>query len=214
MKEHGILFKPSMITAIKENRKTQTRRIIHPQPDCEQISEEEKIKLIKKARYQPGDKLYIKEGFALCSEIIGKHNGPIENVIFKLDNNIVGYTGKWTSPLFMPKKLARTWMIIKSVRVERVQDISEEDSLAEGIGKESLDYTEDGRCIMTAKNWFSILWDSINAKPKGRLVNGKIASYTSYSWEKDPDQPDTYRGKEWISYPNPWVYVYEFEVIK
>lgn len=49
-----------------------------------------------------------------------------------LDKKNIPRDGKWQSSLFMPKILSRIQLLIKNIRVERIQDISEEDCLAEG----------------------------------------------------------------------------------
>lgn len=64
--------------------------------------------------------------------------------------------GGWRPSIFMPRWASRIQLEITNVRVERLQDISEEDAKAEGI------HGEAGPG-MTCANWFSILWDSINA---------------------------------------------------
>ena len=73
------------------------------------------------------------------------------------------------SPLFMPKKYARYWYEITGIRAERVQDISEEDAMAEGVNGGCLDcgYPQPCKCIIPNPSYtdsFIYLWDSINAK--------------------------------------------------
>ena len=70
MKEHGILFKQRMHKAVIDLLKTQRRRIIKPQPDKTGYFKHKKGHYVHRqdlhllARYQPGDRLYIKEGKA------------------------------------------------------------------------------------------------------------------------------------------------------
>lgn len=106
---------------------------------------------------------------------------------------------KWKLSRFMPRKVSRITLQVKSVRVERVKDISEEDAIAEGIqyfpelpsihpwGQDprwgfgqpiSTDY-----CLASARAAFGNLWDSINGK--------------TYPW-----------------CDNPWVFVIDFEEIE
>ena len=68
----------------------------------------------------------------------------------------------WKPSIFMPRWASRITLEITDVRVQRLQEISEEDALAEGVsGCAPID---DGLPDWTAKESFKILWDSINAK--------------------------------------------------
>lgn len=100
------------------------------------------------------------------------------------------YDGAWTPSIHMPRWASRITLEITGVRVERLQDISEEDAEAEGIDMEALADAQDCYdCIAdhnftgrpTAAGHFSYLWQSI---------------YGAESWQA-----------------NPWVWVVEFMVI-
>ena len=92
---------------------------------------------------------------------------------------------KWRPSIHMPRTAARLYLLVKSVRVERVQDIRSADAEAEGVEKTGTcrwrDYCgiESGGFINPTAS-FVTLWDSLNAK----------------------------RGYPWDS--NPWVWVIEF----
>ena len=78
---------------------------------------------IRHCPFKAGIKLWVKETFSL-----------IENVtIYKADGNHIDGNIKWHPSLFMPKVAARIWLEVVSVRVERLQDITEEDAKAEGL---------------------------------------------------------------------------------
>jgi len=96
--------------------------------------------------------------------------------------------------IFMPKWASRIWLKVKNIRVEKLQDISEEDSLKEGIRSFTKDgvgfkYGLDGwhwSCqtgspfmCNTAKIAFELLWDSINGKPR---KNGVDISWGANPW--------------------------------
>lgn len=74
----------------------------------------------------------------------------------------------WRPSIFMPKWASRITLKIKDVRVERLQDISEEDAKAEGV-----DLIPGAPAATNHRTAFKGLWDSINAK-------------RGYSWELNP----------------------------
>lgn len=77
--------------------------------------------------------------------------------------------------IFMPKWAARIWLEITSIRLERVQEISEADARAEGVEpyEGPAAGTEKAEFFAPYKASFSFLWDTINAK-------------RGYGWEKNP----------------------------
>lgn len=97
----------------------------------------------------------------------------------------------WKPSIFMPFEAARIFLRVTNVRCERLQDITEDDAIAEGIEKVA-DYGTTGYKLYTEPDaaysdidaiWsFESLWQSINGKD---------------SWNE-----------------NPWVWVYEFERIE
>lgn len=184
MSEKPIIFSTPMVRAILEGRKTQTRRVIVPQPS----SGIRKSVFVKsgledghgreiKLHYQPGDILWVRETW--CRR---RRNGGYG---YKADRPIEpGYLqacyddAKWRSSIHMPREAARLFLRVTDVRVERLQDISEEDVVKEGFTP-LLD--KDGVNFISAKGRFHVLWDSLNAK-------------RGYGWDT-----------------NPWVWVIEFE---
>lgn len=97
---------------------------------------------------------------------------------------------KWRPSIYMPRKAARLFLRVTNVRVERLQDITEEDARGEGV-KDPYEYQHPDyydqphlRGLEINQSAFAGLWDSINAK-------------RGFCWEV-----------------NPWVWVIEFERIK
>jgi len=129
---------------------------------------------------------------------------------------------KWRPSIHMPRWASRDSVLVKRVWCERVQDISEADAMAEGVGSGFVmnsgwpDYqhiTSSGVCIQTqdtAQMSFSTLWDGIYAKPKRVPTKGPISHYVSSPWE---DMRDTreHKGKPWHVNGNPWVWACEWE---
>ena len=212
-REYPIIMSSEMVRAILDGRKTQTRRIIKPQPDelkplgpkgcmwpyrigkkVPDMGEHRVWAPIKCSYGKVGDRLWVREGFQIYDgrsegdDFYGRVHGKYlsdgqEFISVELTEQEFD---KWhdrkkqfakTSGRFMYKSLARIWLEITGIRVERVQDITTKDILAEGI--------VDQRCGADGLMCdFATLWDSINAK----------------------------RGYGWSG--NPWVWVISFKRIE
>jgi len=129
-------------------------------------------------KYKQGDILYVLEAwrvqsvcFPLCMTIEYRSDGTtslieFDPMRFEQFYKFSKKTG-WQSPYFMPKEAARKFLKVKDVKPEQLNDITEEDAMAEGttFGK--------GQRRWTARSAFMDLWDSLNAK-------------RGYSWESNP----------------------------
>ena len=212
MKEHPILFSAPMVRALLAGRKTQTRRVVKPQPW--DVTEEAAWKLwhneptpIPCPYGQPGDRLWVRETWhtsaeqagvkpsRLLSEWGGHGLPPICYHADSADNGCgsLALSGGWDQrgrpSIFMPRWASRLTLELTSVRVERVQAITEEDALQEGVdlaewgdGYPDEDPREVGypsaaaslaHANTTYSRAFSRLWDSINAA-------------RGYPWSADP----------------------------
>lgn len=210
MKEIPILFSTPMVQAELDGRKTNTRRlknlkVINENPD--KWSFQEKFTHVGKYERdkhvyrfvdgegsfmdilcpygRPGDLLWVRETWA-----------PAWNqVLYKANERYGKYEGqKWKPSIHMPKKAARIWLQVEGVRVERLQDISEEDAIAEGIEKKpgstsstKFDYRHyeyEGSYNVDAKVSFRTLWEKINgadswaANPFAWVVKFNVLSTT------------------------------------
>ncbi len=193
MTDHPILFTGDMVQAILDG-KTQTRRIIKPQPENGNsyfmYGDKKDLKLLEnigiKCPYgSPGDRLWVREtwlayhvpdshyGICYKESRDGQYEGRFSAALPQAEKYWTG-EDKWRPSIHMPKWACRLWLEVISVRVERVQEISEADIKAEGVFQGN-----DGPKIRQIR--FMGLWDSINAK----------------------------RGYGWAS--NPWVWVIEFK---
>lgn len=155
MKERPIIFSTPMVQAILDGRKTMTRRICRYQ----HWSFSERIDLNVNHIYQkgdrnfscpygvPGDQLWVKETFENeLGQINYKANNP------EVEHN-TAYTilTKWKPSIFMPRTASRIQLLIKSIRVESLLDISNEDCIKEGYVRE----------FTRPKFWFFHLWNEI-----------------------------------------------------
>jgi hypothetical protein len=160
----GIIFTEPLFRKVASGEKTQTRRIIKPQPDF--ISEN--FHWAKKnngdvilPRYKPGETLYLKEPY---------HNPDGFPVTYKYDGF---YRDKinWQNKLFMPAKYAHYFIEITGVRCERLQDISESDCRKEGIPQDTCSVAHkrfrnpmNRDFYYTGRDAYAALIDSINGK--------------------------------------------------
>lgn len=152
---------------------------------------------------QPGDRLWVKETWKTRREWDGRKPTDIpldegeqadldyarqQHITYATaDDGAVKLTGKTRPCLFMRRWMSRITLEITAVRVERLQDITEEDAKAEGIFQFGdlgfYGYDKQGtpgpHCCDTARDTYQALWESINGKG---------------SWAE-----------------NPWVWVLEFK---
>ena len=188
MKEIGILFKAEMVLAIlrKEDYKTQTRRLIQAPKWAADLSDQIGIyagkayinhretggrKEIPCPYGTAGDLLWGREAF------LGWWNtadGSLSHVAaYRADGYELEPVEKWTPSLHMPKAASRLWLENKGARAERLQEITEEDALAEGIL-----CTQNG--YQVAKGW--------------PIYDTAIAAYAAYidhisgagTWDSNP----------------------------
>jgi hypothetical protein len=201
-----MLFSTLMVQALLNGTKTQTRRGIKDAIRVEKVPQyleykddwgkymvqnsNNQYKLIKPTA-NIGDIIWVRETFV---------NDPtrhfLEHDYFQYKADIYGiksiFDGKWKPSIFMPKKACRIWLKVTNVRVEKLQDITEDDAKNEGlllVNKERFlgtstgykNYLGSGVCEEARVSYFS-LW---------ALINGELSYHT-----------------------NPFVWVYDFEVIR
>jgi hypothetical protein len=152
----GILFSEEMFNLVVNGTKTQTRRLIKPQPDkfdlnniplsIIEIEDEYSITTYSspiKPRYKAGEILYLKEPYCQdCEEMntsLGIERIANGKILYKYNGDIISVNdrfspfGKWQNKLFMPAKFARFFIEITNVRCENICAISDEDCRAEGV---------------------------------------------------------------------------------
>lgn len=194
IREFPILFSAPMVRAILDERKTQTRRVAkfpswveqftdsvggwfeghgnHPVGPCEWSkcahihgdAPSPSMYTLKCPYGQPGDRLWVREAWQAWTQF--NHLPP--RAMPKHTPNYLADGNKWDARYrharFMPRWASRITLEITEVRVQRLQDISEEDCLAEGVSL--LKTNCDGECGMTpcgiSRQPYSTLWESIN----------------------------------------------------
>jgi len=179
MKIRPILFSTPMVQAILDKRKTQTRRIIKPQPIEATYGKmmygelELTMNSLKNhSKYQIGDIIWVRETWQYSDDLEHpylykqKELEELTPAFFKLMT--------WKPSIFMPKEVCRIFLECTNVRVERLQDISNGDAKSEGIQNHYLfkdsgykHYTRADKFIPfgeadAEKTSFFSLWMSIN----------------------------------------------------
>lgn len=209
------MFSGAMVRAILNGRKTQTRRIAKPGDfgathwadlPSDLGSAWDKFARHRHPRFGDiGDRLWVRETHAQFMVGEGMDRLVPQCVAYRAtceDDGGFDYVNgrdevmrlkvtKWTPAIYMPRWASRITLEVLSVRVQRLQDISEYDAGQEGVDEldgeiDDIDIRRMAKAIgdmaENSRTWFACLWDSIN---------GKRAP-----WES-----------------NPWVWVIEFTMV-
>lgn len=188
MKQRPILFSAPMVRALLDGSKTQTRRVLahpggdwtndglgritskHPKqgrfglfvrrglstdfPECD---------IVPCPYGQPGDRLWVRETWAYGIHAMAAardENGPF---VYAADGTTQGrLCDRWRPSIHMPRTASRITLEITGVRVERLQDISNDDAYSEGTGTWAAETAKDGNKWPSMPRAFQGLWESIN----------------------------------------------------
>ena len=184
MSEKPILFSGPMVKAILDGRKTMTRRVLKPKKYACLISDgwaDEYVLdpgnaewLVQYLKFMIGDLLWVREEFSGPWAVTGRPPSQwstIDPIWYWADGN--PEDGDWTKPkpsIHMPRWASRISLRVTAVKVERLQDISEDDAEAEGcdfFGDQTLAY----------KGKFAALWAEIHG-PGAWDANPWVAAYS------------------------------------
>lgn len=202
MTDRPIIFSGPMVRALLDGTKTQTRRIIKPQPDPDGLAREiaggwfdtsgRKYPLA-----EPGDRLYVRETHWRLGRWMnnGLSETGCQKWTFKASHDPtaamfqepqVAFKGRargegterwWKRPaIFMSRPISRLTLEVTGVKVERLQEISEEDARAEGMESRKAGQFGPAAHIKTYRTGFVYLWNSLNAKRDGGI----------YAWADNP----------------------------
>ena len=196
MKERPIIFTAESVRALLSGAKTQTRRLVKPQPSAG----------VRRSPFVPsgledghgrgiripwyvGDRLWVRETWAQIYDVAPFDDGDPSHIEFRADGDPERLPGewpseerddpecpRWRSPWFLKRKDSRIDLEITDVRVQRLQNITEEDARAEGTpGDHSVHWPDGdpGTIYDAHKRCFANAWDRIN---------GKRASWASNPW--------------------------------
>lgn len=206
MADRPILFSAPMVRALLAGTKTQTRRLAGV-PTIERIKEdrwhiagkhggnfactsiETEIGELA-ADYLPiqtGDRLYVREAWRInkvWDAVAPRDLGEIGPVTYEADGGMRYHTGKFRQAMHQPKRFSRLTLHVTEVRVQRLQDISDDDAAAEG-----LTYLSEGPgaghwivddtpvCSSGSAEAYAQLWEHINGAGAW-AKNPWVAAYT------------------------------------
>lgn len=190
MKERPILFNGKMVRALLAGTKTQTRRVVKPQwsADVETVSErpaldpilkcvvgghsgewedEHGLDEVRRCPYgSGGERLWVRETFAE----VGSFDPPL--TVTRADypgcvptfyeNVPPAAKVRWKPAIFMRRAQSRITLEVTGVRVERLNGITEVDAIAEGLAPEDAFYEGDHIGVVSARERYECLWESIN----------------------------------------------------
>jgi len=197
MKERPILFSGEMVWAILDGRKSQTRRVVKPQPEkkLEHLAGvwfthywqsrglwNDDGKVAKCPYGKIGDRLWVRETWAKAP------NGFVYRADYQnpIADSVIDFpTGEtipliWKPSIHMFRIASRITLQVTGVRVERLRQITNDDARAEGVY--SIGWLGNSR-LEDYRTPFGQLWDKINAK-------------RGFGWDV-----------------NPWVWVIEFQKV-
>ena len=221
-----ILFQPDMVRALLEGRKSQTRRMVKPQPidvtgkDIDDYSPDAFAAIARHGPYgKPGDLLYVREPYYFgChldayspSQVVSTIGGFVVNYItddqvkcFGEPNKFgMGDWGRYRHARFMPRTLSRLTLKITDIRVERVQDISIQDVFSEGVRLPAA----DGNVLIELSGKHAAakyLPDDYMDMDREKRLELVPRAYFASLWDSIDNNWDD----------NPWVWCVSFEVIK
>jgi hypothetical protein len=212
-----ILFSTPMVQSILRGEKTQTRRIIKyqknitdPKIGFSAFTNNDQFEVrgvhengqyggsLFKMKYKVGDVLWVRETWqhTKCLNI----NPEDENYgfIYKADGQPWEDYENWTwkPSIFMPRSACRIFLKLTKIRIERLNDISEADAIAEGVER----WKEER--MISKPTHYKVYFQNCKAEDLCSYTSCPVDSYSTL-WQKINGK------KSWDE--NPYVFVYEFE---
>lgn len=219
--ENPLLFQSEMVKAVLEGRKTQTRRVIKNVSITENVKGSIDYSGQKKGMYQagrcivakylnyplvgildfckygkPGDLLWVRETWGHTKQLNINPEDENYGVVYRAAGtdweNFEGWT--WKPSIHMPKSASRIWLMVEDIRVERVKEITEYDSISEGVeamGEDDFNGTAWKDYLAKKDDFEPVFYNSVlSFRSLWIFINGEE------SWRA-----------------NPWVWVILFRVL-
>lgn len=174
--------KYGLTEAVLNGRKTQTRRVINlTDTDKEYLDTafdwyfQDSVIIDRYAHYKIGEVVAVAQSYSQCNKEYDR----------KIVDKMIVSAG-WSNKMFVRADQMPHHIRITNIRVDRLQDISDEDCLAEGIRRTKFGdsisyYFERGKNFYSARGAYATLIDKVSGKG---------------TWDS-----------------NPYVFVYDFELV-
>lgn len=200
MTDKPIIFSAPMVRALLAGTKTQTRRILKPQPPewvtrmthegrCGWIGSGDGHGTLMHVPYAVGDRLWVREAFITGFDIDDEFGRPVgdRKAWYRVtDRGLTWYdpdtettldNPPWKSSTQMPRWASRLTLIVTGVRVQRLQDITEADAVEEGVSP--ISEPDDRKWEHYAPHGvaFRALWNSLHG-PGAWEANPWVAAIT------------------------------------
>jgi hypothetical protein len=242
MADRGITFSGAMVRALLDGRKTQTRRLLSPQPPEQVTSAGSYSNSIEgptnrwswlsgdprdmdtwgfegdfKVPHAIGDRLYVREHWKAhiaYEDLAPSKMGGEETVLYLADGALSEphpdmperCVGRHRQAMHMPRWASRLTLLVTDVRVQRLQDISEDDCIAEGITRQQ---------VITGMNCYGgpPIEETADRYFSDHLLNDNegfecpVDAYKSL-WNSLHTDP----GTRWED--NPWIYAVSSNVVR
>ena len=219
MKEHPILFSGPMVRAIMDGSKTQTRRVINPQPKVVHDfypdgTLETEVLLRNGGRIRcpygvRGDRLWVRETWG---------RGPYAHlsghvpVLYKVGPPSIDpdHPVKWKPSIHMPRWASRITLEVVDLAVQPIQTISEEDAIAEGVEQlfSEAELAKHPECWCDPMPYKNYLWHGLPGRRCNEGFSSKRTARESFASRWDSINADR---APWSS--NPWVWAVTFRRI-
>jgi hypothetical protein len=218
MKEHPILFSGPMVRAILDGRKTQTRRVVNPQPkvvhDFYPDGTLETERLFRNGRRircpygVRGDRLWVRE---TCYLTAGGDDGEpmcVPPVSYAADGPVNRERYPFVRPsIHMPRWASRITLEVVDLAVQPLQTISDEDAIAEGVEQlfSEAELAKHPECWCDPMPYKNYLWHGLPGKRCTEQFSSKKTARESFASLWDSINADR---APWDS--SPWVWAVTF----
>jgi len=201
MADKPIVFSAPMVRALLDGRKTQTRRVIKQPAALDALAVFGPTFLtlpgnVDYLRYALGDRLYVREAFYkcdaceyICSAVDANSAGINDRKCCTACDAMLPKAAKHS--IYMPRHASRLTLIVTDVRVQRLQDITEADAVAEGaipVAVGGFDADDQPHSRLSYCDGYSLLWNSLHGPKPRKRAGGHLPPRPTpdFTWDANP----------------------------